>query len=77
MYGLHGYEPNSLLNANIERLKLNDLSYRELMLCTEYNDLTLFFSSTYSVMQELTKYKQINEHYNDMKKLIKKLQQNK
>lgn len=77
MYGLHGYEPNSLLNANIERLKLNDLSYRELMLYTEYNDLTLFFSSTYSVMQELTKYKQINEHYNDMKKLIKKLQQNK
>ena len=76
MYGLHGYEPNSLLNANIERLKLNDLSYRELMLCTEYNDLTLFFSSTYSVMQELTKYQQINEHYNDMKKLIKKLQQN-
>ena len=77
MYGLHGYEPNSLLNANIERLKLNDLSYRELMLYTEYNDLTLFFSSTYSVMQELTKYKQINEHYNDMKKLIKKLQQHK
>jgi len=77
VYGLHGYEPNSLLNANIERLKLNDLSYRELMLYTEYNDLTLFFSSTYSVMQELTKYKQINEHYNDMKKLIKKLQQNK
>lgn len=76
-YGLHGYKSDSLLNANIERLKLNDLSYRELMLYTEYNDLTLFFSSTYSVMRELTKYKPINEHYNDMKKLIKELQQNK
>ena len=77
MYGLHGYKSDSLLNANIERLKLNDLSYRELMLYTEYNDLTLFFSSTYSIMRELTKYKPINEHYNDMKKLIKELQQNK
>lgn len=76
-YGLHGYKSDSLLNADIERLKLNDLSYRELMLYTEYNDLTLFFSSTYSVMRELTKYKPINEHYNDMKKLIKELQQNK
>ena len=76
-YGLHGYKSDSLLNANIERLNLNDLSYRELMLYTEYNDLTLFFSSTYSVMRELTKYKPINEHYNDMKKLIKELQQNK
>ena len=76
-YGLHGYKSDSLLNANIERLKLNDLNYRELMLYTEYNDLTLFFSSTYSVMRELTKYKPINEHYNDMKKLIKELQQNK
>lgn len=47
------------------------------MLYTEYNDLTLFFSSTYSVMRELIKYKPINEHYNDMKKLIKELQQNK
>lgn len=76
-YGLHGYKSYSPLNANIERLKLNDLSYRELILYTEYNDLTLFFSSTYSVMRELTKYKPINEHYNDMKKLIKELQQNK
>ena len=47
------------------------------MLYTEYNDLTPFFSSTYSVMRELTKYKPINEHYSDMKKLIKELQQNK
>ncbi|MDH4959737.1 hypothetical protein [Ligilactobacillus salivarius] len=76
-YGLHGYESDGLLNANIERLRLNDLSYRELMLYTEYNDLTLFFSSTYSVMRELTKSKPINDYYNDMINLIKELQQNK
>lgn len=76
-YGLHGYESDCLLNANIERLRLNDLSYRELMLYTEYNDLTLFFSSTYSVMRELTKSKPINDYYNDMINLIKELQQNK
>lgn len=76
-YSLHGYESDSLLNVNIEKLGLDDLSYRELMLYTEYNDLTLFFSSTCSIMRELTKSKPINDYYNEMINLIKELQQNK
>ncbi|MSE09082.1 hypothetical protein GKC33_10395 [Lactobacillus salivarius] len=80
VYGLHGYEPDNLLNANIERLKLNDLSYRYLFMYTENNDLYGHYHTVYSLRKKLNGeygYKPINEHYNDMKKLIKELQQNK
>lgn len=80
VYDLHGYESDNLLNANIESLSLNDLCYRHLFMYTENNDLTGFYGSTYNLMKELKGeygYKSIDTHYNDMKKLIKELQQNK
>ena len=80
-YGLHSYELVNLLNVNIEKLRLNDLSYRELYLWTSSDDLTGFYHSTYNVMKHLDQerygYNSINSYYNDMKKLIKELQQNK
>lgn len=82
VYGLHGYEPDNLLNANIERLKLNDLSYRHLFMYIENNDLYGHYYTINNLMRKLDgeRYgynKSINDYYDDMINLIKELQQNK